>query len=209
MKTIYLVRHGESTSNVTNVVQDAHDELTSAGIEQAKLLAERLKKIEFKNLLVSSYVRAKQTVVPLIEHTTIQPQYLDVLVEIKRPTSLVHTPIPGEGFVRYTGLAQQHIFEPGWHFEDEENYYDIVARVENFFKHIDTLEGDTVVVTHGRFMIYIVMYVLMSGKLTPEIWNTDFATFITTNTGITVLTYKDQTNLWALTTYNDHAHFAE
>lgn len=209
MKKIYLARHGESTSNVDHVVQGPHDVLTPVGVNQAKILAERLAGLQFRNLIVSDFVRTKQTVAPLLEKTTVQPIYTELLREAKRPTSLIGTPIGGEGFVNYNQLSQVHINDLDWHFEDEENYYDICERIKKLLTLIDGLEGDTVLISHGRLTIYIVMFVIMGGQLSPEMWHTDFATFTTTNTGITVLSYKEPEKLWALTTYNDHAHFAE
>ena len=209
MKKIYLARHGESTSNVSHVVQGSEDILTAVGEKQADVLAERLSKLSFQNLLVSDYVRTKQTVAPLLQKVSIEPMYSPLLREARRPCSLVGSPISGEGFASFDELSKVHVLEADWHFEDEENFHDIVARITNLFALISTLEGDTVLVSHGRLAIYIVMYVIMGGNLTPAVWQTDFATFTTTNTGITVFSYKETEKLWALTTYNDHAHFAE
>ncbi len=209
MKKIYLARHGESNSNVSHVVQGPYDALTKVGVKQAEVLAERLAKLSFKNIIVSDFERAKQTVAPLIVKTNVQPIYSELLREAKRPTSLTGTPINGDDFINFDKIAQEHVSEAEWHFEDEENYYDIVERIKNLFTLIDGLEGDIVLVSHGRLAIYIVMYVLMGGKLTHDVWSSDFATFTTNNTGITVFSYKEHEKLWALTTYNDHAHFAE
>jgi 2,3-bisphosphoglycerate-dependent phosphoglycerate mutase len=209
VKRIYFVRHGESTSNVSHVVQGSEDILTAAGEKQAEVLAERLSKLPFHNLLVSDFVRTRQTVAPLLEKVSIKPVYTELLREARRPSSLVGSPINGEGFVNFDKLSRAHVLEADWRFEDEENYHDIVLRIKNLFAQIDTFEGDTVLVSHGRLAIYIMMYVIMGGKLTPDVWRTDFATFTTTNTGVTVFSYKEHEKLWAVSTYNDHAHFAE
>jgi broad specificity phosphatase PhoE len=209
MKTIYLVRHGESTSNVSNVVQSSEDVLTPAGERQAEILAERLSKLSFQNLIVSDFVRTKQTVAPLLKRINTEPKYSELLREARRPSSLVGSSLSGDGFAVYERESKTHVLDSEWHFEDEENYFDIIERIKKLFVLVDGLEGDTVLISHGRFTVYLVMYVILGGKITPDVWNTDFDTFTTTNTGITVLSYKDSKNNWALTTYNDHAHFAE
>lgn len=209
MKKIYLVRHGESTSNITHVVQDGTDVLSELGEAQAITLCERLKHVDFENLVVSDYVRTRQTVAPLLALTAIKPVYTHLVRELRRPKELVGLPILGPEFSVYLAEANEHITDPAWHFSDEENFFDAVSRVKEFFALIDSLEGDTVVVTHGRFIIFVIMYVIMGGHLTPDAWKTDMDTFTTTNTGITVLSFKEHKNVWALTTYNDHAHFAE
>ena len=209
MKKIYFVRHGESTSNISKVVQSGKDELSQAGQAQALALVERLKHLDFQNLLVSDFVRTKQTVVPLLEYTTVEPIYTPLVRELRRPTELIGLSLHSPDFLTYTNAAREHLTEPGWHFSDEENFYDVVSRIKEFFALADSFVGDTVVVTHGRFIIFVMMYVIMGGNLSPESWKSDMDTFTTTNTGITVLSFKEPQQLWALTTYNDHAHFAE
>jgi broad specificity phosphatase PhoE len=209
MKKIYLVRHGESAANVADVIQDANSELSKRGHEQAVVLAKRLQHLPFHNLLVSDYVRARQTVAALLPLTTIVPEYTPLAREIKRPTEFIGEPRHGDAFHSFEAQAAAYASDPMWHFSDEENYYDIVARIKKLLAYIDTLEGDTLVITHGRFIISIMMYVIMKGKLSPEVWLADLATFTQANTGITVLSYKEHKEHWALTTFNDHAHFAE
>ncbi len=209
VKKIYFVRHGETVANVADIVQGHLDELTPNGHAQAEVLAQRLKQLDFKNLLVSDYVRTKQTIIPLLSVITVEPVYTPLVRELRRPSQFVGEPRHADAFHHYEHEARQHISDASWHFSDEENYYDVVDRVQKFFAYIDTLEGDTVVVSHGRFIIMTMMFVIMGGKLTPEIWDANLSTFTSTNTGITVMTYKENKKVWALTTYNDHAHFAE
>lgn len=209
MKKIYLVRHGQTSANVSDVIQDAYSELSETGKAQAAVLAERLRKLTFDHLLVSDYVRARQTADLLLPYTTVQPVYTELVREIKRPTEFIGQPRHGDEFHAFEAQAAAYASDPMWHFSDEENYYDIVARIKKLLALVDTYEGDTVIITHGRFIISVMMYVIMRGKLTPEVWLADLSTFTQENTGITVLSYKEQKQLWALTTFNDHAHFAE
>ena len=62
MKTIYFVRHGESTANIGfPTYQGEASDLTEKGIEQAKFIAMRCKKLRVDALLASTANRAKQT----------------------------------------------------------------------------------------------------------------------------------------------------
>lgn len=59
---IYLVRHGESTSNRDALIQGQSDtQLTILGKEQAKLIAKRLKNFKFDYIYSSPLKRAKKT----------------------------------------------------------------------------------------------------------------------------------------------------
>jgi broad specificity phosphatase PhoE len=209
MKTMYLVRHGETTANAEAIVQGSDNELSAVGLAQANVLAERLRHLDFKHILVSDYVRTRQTVAPLLAYTTIEPVYTPLVRESKRPSCFVGFPRHGEEFLQYQAQAALHTADPNWHFADEENVHDILERVKEFLQHVETLPDNTLVVSHGRFIIFTIMYVLFGGKLTPEMWDGNMSTFSTTNTGISVLVYNEQKQLWALKTYNDHAHFAE
>ncbi len=209
MKKIYLVRHGETTANADDLIQDANNELSDKGKAQAAVVAERLQHLTFTNLLVSDYVRARETADILLTLVDHEPIYTPLVREIRRPSELVGAPRHGEAFYAFDAQAAAHASDAAWHFSDEENYYDIVQRVQDLLAYVETLEGDTVIITHGRFIIFVMMYVIMMGKLTPEVWSANLNPFTHENTGITVLTYKESKQHWALTTYNDHAHFAE
>ncbi len=209
MKTIYLVRHGQTNSNAESLVQHASSQLSEKGLRQADTLAERLRHLSFSNLLVSDYVRTRQTVAPLLPHISVEPVYTALLRETKRPTQYIGAHQESVEYHTYLDAADAHITDPAWHLEDEENFHDVVARVQQFFAHIDTLEGDTVAVSHGRYIIYIMMYVIMGGNLTPAVWLEAMHHFKTKNTGITVLQYDEKYQHWLLRTFNDHAHFAE
>jgi broad specificity phosphatase PhoE len=209
MKKVYLVRHGETNANIHGIVQGATEELSPTGIVQARILADRLKNINFTNLVVSDYVRTRQTVDFLLPFTNCVPEYTALVRETKQPSSLVGVSNSSEEFLQYYDEATVKLSDPHWRFSDEETFYDVVERVKKFFLHIDTLEGDTVVVTHGRFIIYVVMFVLSGEKLDYAIWNSCRHGFQTSNTGITTIAYNERYESWKLVTFNDQAHFAE
>lgn len=68
--TFYLVRHGESYSNVKQKLQGhKNSRLTNEGINQAKLIAKELKSINFDFAFSSDLLRAKKTAeIIAIEH---------------------------------------------------------------------------------------------------------------------------------------------
>lgn len=62
-RNLILVRHGESVTNVLNIVSDDADKnpLTEKGMEQARRAAEELKKLKIDGIVSSPILRAKQT----------------------------------------------------------------------------------------------------------------------------------------------------
>lgn len=60
--TIILARHGESVFNQNKIVQgQKNSELTEKGIDQALLLAKRIKKLQPTKIITSNLKRAIQT----------------------------------------------------------------------------------------------------------------------------------------------------
>ncbi len=208
-KRIYLVRHGQTNDNATHTVQNAESVLSSKGEEQAVVLAERLRHLSFQHLFVSDYVRTRQTIAPLLPHISIEPVYTPLARETKMPSQFVGISNQSEEFQAFYKVASEHQSDPNWRYADEETFYDVVDRVQKFFELLTTQEGDVLAVTHGRFLTYMVMYVITKGNLTFDIWTQCRHGFETANTGITVLEYNEKWSDWRLLTFNDHAHFAE
>ncbi len=208
-KRIYLVRHGQTNDNSTHTVQDANSVLSSKGEQQAVVLAERLRHLSFQHLFVSDYVRTRQTVAPLLPHISIEPVYTPLARETKMPSEFVGTSNESEAFQTFYKTASEHSNDPLWRYSDEETFFDVVSRVKEFFTLITAQEGDVLVLTHGRFLTYMVMYIITKGNLTFEIWTQCRHGFETANTGITVIEYNEKWSDWRLLTFNDHAHFAE
>ena len=61
MKTIYLIRHGESEDNVSHVESRDHTPLSESGKKQAEKLAERFSSVPVDAILSSPFTRAHDT----------------------------------------------------------------------------------------------------------------------------------------------------
>src|SRR6185312_4982542 len=90
MKTIYLVRHGESVINVSDTfVDDASPPLTERGREQSRFLAKRAKNLTFDVIISSPFVRTKETAAMIAAETGHSIDYCDLFVERTLPASLI------------------------------------------------------------------------------------------------------------------------
>jgi broad specificity phosphatase PhoE len=88
MKTVYLVRHGESEENVSSMLHGARSPLTEKGMQQAASLAERAKRLRFDVLISSPMVRAHETARVISEQTGHQAETSDLFVERQFPSHL-------------------------------------------------------------------------------------------------------------------------
>lgn len=209
MKHIYLVRHGETTHNAAGLVQDELTQLSTVGHEQATLLAKRLNTISFQHVLVSDYVRTRQTADYITLQDGVSIEFSTLVREQRRPSEFLNQSNTTNEFWQFLEQEEHHLGDPKWHWSDEENFYDVLSRVEKTFDHVTKSTGDTVIVTHGRFIIFFTAFMLFGQQLTPSIWKMCKSNFTTNNTGLTVFDYNDHFDNWRLKTYNDIAHFAE
>jgi broad specificity phosphatase PhoE len=209
MRKLFIVRHGQTESNINDLVQGEDSVLSEAGHNQARALANRLKHLSFQHLFVSDYERTKQTVEPLLQKISITPEYTPLLRETKRPTEFIGMSRDSDVYLKYLQLADENIKNPEWHFSDEENFFDVMTRVRTLFARFSSLDGDILTITHGRLIIYIVLYTILGDDISPDDWLRSMHSFNTANTGITVLKYDEKKGRWILDTFNDQAHFAD
>ncbi len=213
-KTVYLVRHGQSQDNVAPVYPSDDTGLSERGIRQAEMIAERLSKVEFQNLITSPLERAKQTAEIITQQTGMQPDVSQLFVERIKPQSIAGKPWQDPAAAKLFGEWQRSLFKQGKRVADGENFDDIIDRADkaiNFLFHQE--QSVSVIVTHGFFLSTIVARVMVGGGLTPDIYRNFVSRASVENTSITVLKYTYDRHYddyaWRLWAFNDHAHFVE
>lgn len=215
MKTVYLVRHGETNANLAKTWQDPFDELSPRGFLQAENLATRLQELYFDLALSSSYKRAMQTAEVIQKRTGLVFTYSDNFVEVKNPSSTIgikQEKAPGNKIFEYLQARDSAVDKDNFRFEDEETLAELIKRGRAALVELTKAEATSIlVVTPGTIMRTIVNLVLSqhdTSRLAADIFYG--GRFMqTVNTGITVLNYDEETELWSLLTFNDHAHFAD
>jgi len=210
MKRIYLVRHGETTHNEAGLVQDGTTELSTQGQQQAVVVAERLATVAFDHLVVSDYVRTRQTAEPLLALKSLTPLYSPLFREVRRPSRFFHQSRKSAEYRAFLDAELDRLMtDPNGHDSDEENFVDVVTRAKAALEYLLTLDGDVAVISHGHFIRYVVALVAMQLKLEASHWYHMCVSFEAVNTGITNLTYDADRARWQILTFNDIAHFAE
>jgi broad specificity phosphatase PhoE len=209
MKTVHLVRHGESEGNVGGKWQTEESSLTQNGREQASLLANRLATYPFDVILSSKMKRAMQTADIIADHIKVPIESTVLLNERRRPTEQLGIEKNNPEALLAEMEIKTRFDEENFRFSDEENFSDLKYRVQNFFHFLkDRKENNILVVTHEIFMRMIAAYIAHGEDITSEEGKQFFRTFHANNTGMSIIRENqgDNKSSWDLLTWNDYSH---
>jgi broad specificity phosphatase PhoE len=172
--SIFLIRHGETAENRKQIVQPANVPLSDIGQQQARLLADRLAKLDIRQILSSDLPRAEQTANQLVLKTSAEMTLMPILRE--------------RNFGDLRGQSYSHIgldffaedyFPPNGESMDEFN-----KRVADAWQQVRVIaaetQGSLAVVTHGLVCRSLVANHLRlpRGMLLPDKWrNTSLSEF--------------------------------
>jgi len=213
MKTVYLIRHGESTENDRSspIYQGEEALLTELGESQARLIAERAARLPIDVIVTSPYRRAMQTADVVSKSTRLAVQVSPLFGEHRTPTSFNGREW-GDALIASFDAWRRTAYMFGKQYEGGENFAMIRDRAVDALKFLrERPEGNIFVVTHGFFCRVIVGLVLLQDAFLPEDLNKLEHTLITRNTGITVIRLgaddpSKPADEWHMLTWNDHTH---
>ncbi len=144
--SIYLIRHGETASNRSRVVQVPETPLSERGIAQARLLGARVADLGITQIVTSDRARARMTAAA-VEAATGASLSVDPGLQERNFGDLRGTP--------YAELMEQGIelFAPDYDPPNGESWDAFHERVDRAWasacRMADSLEGHLAVVSHG------------------------------------------------------------
>lgn len=198
---LYFVRHGETSLNRRHRHQSPSTPLSPRGREQALTAAEYLRVMSPTLLLSSGHTRAVETarIIGSVLDLSVMPNNL--FREVDRPTSLAGKHILTPATLHYVLLSVLKRNDPGWRYEDAENFNDIYMRSRNALAYLETLSRkhqSVAVVSHSIFINLLVAYMchdrMMAVRdLLPSFFNMG----VTDNCGIVELRYTGPSNQYS------------
>jgi len=217
MKTVYFVRHGESTANIGHpVYQGETSELTEQGREQAQFIAKRCKNLRVDALFASTATRARQTAACIAEEIRKEVEVNELFTERKIPKELFGRSTTDPEAVAMEDEWMMSFFQENLRVGSGENFSDLKERALQALEYLlQRPEKHIVVATHGFFLHMIIALVTLGDSLTPAEFNRIAPAVWVDNTGLTRIEYRDQvfTRIdgkrhkgWVLRVWNDHAH---
>lgn len=217
MKTVYLVRHGESEANAGfPTYQGETSKLTELGMQQARFIAKRCTNLPIDVVLASTAVRSQETAQAVGEEIGQTVEVQEVFTERRLPKEMI-------GMFRADKKAQElerrwleGFYEDGIRVGNGENFSDLKLRGGAALTHLENRsESNILVVTHGFFLRMIIARVIHGESLTPREFERLAQGISTNNTGLTVLKFGrhffqrlhiEPRDGWILHVWNDHAH---
>ncbi len=218
MKTLYLVRHGESEVNVSTHYVTEESPLTPEGRQQAEKIAERAREIPIDLIVSSTMERARETASIIARAVQKPVEETELFIERRIPESFYGLEKKGE-----QSLVLQQQWLEGFFTADSlnelggDNFETLFSRAARALHSIETREEEHIlVVTHGFFIRMLLAHVIFGESLTPEMFRLLAKATVTDHTGITLLRkgvahYYDVDpgeERWKLRVYNDHAHLS-
>lgn len=211
MKTVYLVRHGESEGNVGHFGQSRETPLTDRGRDQAQEIARRAQHLKFDILVSSPYIRALETaraIAKVTNHKIIKQEYFR---ERRRAIHVVGLP-----HNHPHSIAEVERWWSTWGEavpdSDAESYPEIIERANKAWSWLKNRPEDVaLVVTHDFTARVILATAVFGDQITPDICRHFIRSFHLGNTGLAGFTYQTehQPTRWDLLFWNDQSHLAE
>lgn len=194
---LYFVRHARQSSPLCNVNVD----LSEQGLEQARLLAQRLKTVPFDALYSSNLIRAVQTaeIVNQYHHLTHEVREGIQEIDFGDWTGMKDAVIKEtyHDFIVENAKLEQDLPYPGG-----ENGEDVVRRAMPVIQEIlQSGKKNILVITHGGVVRALTAHLLgldlsQKGRFGAAL----------EHTSITEFRYKKETGQFYLQRFNDYAH---
>lgn len=214
MKTVYLVRHGESEENLGGILQGEHSPLTEKGNAQAASVAERCTRLGATSLVTSSMVRAQETAAYISSATGLQIEVSAIFTERIFPSSVIGKATDDPAVREKMDRWSSSMYGESDRVEDGEDFAIIKQRALKALAMLESHESDSIIlVSHGFFSRVLMAVIVFGDSLTgSELKKLSYA-LRTKNTGITVLSYSETAERawedspgWKIRVFNDHAH---
>lgn len=158
---IYFVRHGQTEHNRKRLHQDGTVALSDRGRAQILKAGEKLKHIPITKLISSDFARAVESGEIIGRTIGLVPEQNPLFREVKRPSTLFNRPHYSFTTAQVGARILANLHKPEWHYSDEENLFDLKARVAEAVEYLKELGDEhehVAVVSHGFIISLFIKY---------------------------------------------------
>jgi broad specificity phosphatase PhoE len=152
-KTVYFLRHGQTTLNRTLVHQYPDTPLSPEGKGQVRKTAEMLRTVHFDVILTSPYLRTQQTASLVAEVCPAPIEITSLFAELRPPRCLMGKSWFSPHSLFIMGLLFLRLGNDTAHFSDAENFEELHARSRRALEILANRPEKTIlVVSHRAFL---------------------------------------------------------
>jgi broad specificity phosphatase PhoE len=171
-------------------------------------VGERLQRLPYDAIVSSDYERTLHTAKLITQKVDIPFIKTPLLREHRLPSEIKGLSVNDPVAQSLREILIQNLNDPAFHYSDEENLHELMDRAKETLEYLSRLPYQRIVaVTHGNYLKCLCLTIVFGDLVTAPMVAASFRNLKTTNTGVTVVEYEQDT--WSLLTWNDHAHLAE
>ena len=191
---VLLLRHAQSASNAHRTaaaLPDAEgDRLTDKGAEQARNAAEALTGRGITRLISSPMRRAQETARPISEALGLEIETDEEIYELREEEGFGSLAPEEQKLRRWSEWMVEHADDPTYAPPGADSFQGMRDRVRGFLRRMESEEGTPIVVTHGIFLRFLLIEVLLGDRFQPgdagRLWQ-----MRTVNCGLSVFDYGE------------------
>jgi broad specificity phosphatase PhoE len=211
MKTIYLVRHGESVYNVATHFEKRSAPLTDHGRAQAHAAGIRLSAVSAQVIIASPIERAHETANIIAKQTHLTVETSDLFIERSFPAEIMGLPKDDTHAMRIEDQWSRSLDGRAEWDGAGDSYDTLKERADAAVAYLENRPESTIIlVTHGYFMRVLFARILLGEQMTRE----QFAPFAwglrVENASVSRIIYDPEDDahwsLWHVDYWSDSSH---
>ena len=203
---VHILRHAQSVSNAqkhaASLDDSEGDRLTERGWEQARNAARALEGRGITRLISSPMRRAQETAQPISEALGLPIETDEDIYELREEEGYGRLAPEEQKLRRWSEWMVQHADDPAYAPPGADSFAEMRERTRGFRRRMEASEGTPLVVTHGIFLRFLLIDVLLGDRFGPadaaRLWQ-----LRTVNCGLSVFDYAEprrpvdhETNDW-------------
>lgn len=211
MKTIYLVRHGESVFNAGTHFEKREAPLTERGRAQAMVAGKRLTHMPHEVIIASPITRTKETAEIIAKETGTPVEHSSLFIERAFPQEILGLKKDDEHAMRIEDQWTRSLDGRSEWSGGGDTFEALRDRADKAIEYLENRPESTIVlVTHGYFMRVLFARALIGSTLTREQFSPFAWGLRVDNASISHLVYDNEDDshwsLWHVESWSDSSH---
>ena len=191
---VHILRHGQSVSNAqkhaASLDDSEGDRLTERGWEQARNAARALEGRGITRLISSPMRRAQETAEPIAAALELRVETDEEIYELREEEGYGRLAPEEQKLRRWSEWMVQHADDPTYAPPGADSFVGMRERTRSFRRRMETLDGTPLVVTHGIFLRFLLIDILLGNRFGPadaaRLWQ-----LRTVNCGLSIFDYAE------------------